>query len=99
MYNARSINLLKGIRGTDTTQYVGGKVQLKQNAGESVQAWYTSRRGSQMIFNSIIAHQNSTTDKWEFTDEPDQFSFFGASDQDYVEYACYKDSCTYKSKL
>ena len=46
----------------------------------------------------MLAYRNSTTDKIEFEQDIDQYSFPGATDTDKVVFACRNVSCFFKSE-
>ena len=46
----------------------------------------------------MLVYRNTTTDKVEFEQDYDLFSFPGASDSDKVVFACRNVSCFYKAE-
>ena len=67
-YNPESIKIIKGIPGTDSHKFTGKEVEVKLNAEDTLQFWYSSRNGRYMSMNSLIAFQNTTTLAWVFQD-------------------------------
>ena len=50
-----------------------------------------------MQMNSIVAFWEVDTQKWEFSDMKELYTFRGASDGDFAEFSCYEASCFFKA--
>ena len=46
---------------------------------------------------TLLAFQDISTEKWEFYEESQLYSFPGATNDDSAEFSCYDKSCFFKS--
>ena len=50
-----------------------------------------------MQINSVVIVQDIKTQKWEFDDIKENFSFQGFYESDFIQFGCHGRDCIYKS--
>ena len=97
LYTTDTLRLRHTIKGTDKNSLVGQHVETRRNVVGMNQLWFSSRYNDFVFLSTLLTFQDISTEKWEFYEESQLYSFPGATNDDSAEFSCYDKSCFFKS--